>query len=265
MTENSLRQFDRPADRARQDRQARLVPALFVEGEDDAHVLADLLVGVKIFSCGGRSQALEASVQFKLWKETQFACVIDQDFLAPTDATSLGDRYHPYRNADLEAMLIDLGVLDDLLAQLGSSQKLATHGGPAAVRAEAVLLAQPISALRSANAVNGWGLKFDAVTLEDKIDTTSVALKQSSFVTTLCQVSDQPPSPADIGTAMSQVPSVFRGKDVCSFVAVGLRRRYATRRDRVSGDLLAGSLRGASKFRLSTSDWLAGLLIVLST
>ena len=111
MTLSSLRDYDRPADRIRQHRQASDAPILIVEGAADRLVLRPHLPGVEIFPADGRTNAVSASIQLLAWSLPCFACVTDRDFTEDPRVDEIEEVHHPYDEVDCYAMLIELGAL----------------------------------------------------------------------------------------------------------------------------------------------------------
>ena len=109
---SSLREFDRPADRIRQHRQVHTGPILIVEGPHDHLLLKEHLEGVSLFPVDGKVNVLTCLKQFKSWDIQGVFGITDRDFDGPDQIDiEIADRHLHYDGRDLEAMLIDLGVL----------------------------------------------------------------------------------------------------------------------------------------------------------
>ena len=78
---SSLREYDNPADRIRQHRQASTSPLLIVEGPDDLLVLRPHLDPlVEIFPVDGKRNAAIVGTQLVEWAIGRFIVVVDHDF-----------------------------------------------------------------------------------------------------------------------------------------------------------------------------------------
>ncbi|MFE3947802.1 hypothetical protein ACFXPV_38990 [Streptomyces sp. NPDC059118] len=227
-----------------------------------------------LFSATGRSAAISESKALSTSEKVNFRCVVDRDF----DHEILrlqqeGFPVHPYENADLEAMLAVSRVAIDLINELGSSEKIAAHGGAEAVIARLREEVRPVSLLRRANVENQWGIVFDEVDLTSKIDKRTVTLKTQSYCAALDGTSDFSPGQKTLlkfasgEISVSSEPSCprgsipyFRGRDFLSFLSVALTSYCGTRRSQTVGwESLESQLRlaGDSFFRAST--WLEEL------
>lgn len=263
---SSLIGYDRLADRVRQHRQAVDCPVLVVEGPDDRTTLGKIFPGVAIFPAAGRKNALEESQRLLEWSFQRWACVVDRDFDGVVASYNLGSHLHSYQGADLEGMLILLGVLHDLLEHFGSSAKIAHEGGidhlVKALRDEVAGVAN----LRTRNAAESWGLPFDRVPLESKIDRRSMQLNIHGY----CAALKGRDVPVKLSTLIEAAngrlddPDHFSGKDVVAATAVALRSRCGSLpKAQADREILLTALRASSAWRLNSSDWVGKLQSVL--
>lgn len=153
------------SDRILRDREARVKSILVVEGSGDKTTLMPLLPGVSIFPAHTRKSVIEVGRDLLVYNQTQFACLIDQDFDENIVANNhvLGNRLITYEGRDLECMLIDLGALDKLINAYGDRSKIDSLGGAYRVRNDLLTAVNPISRLRKANAIHQWGLPFNKI------------------------------------------------------------------------------------------------------
>lgn len=266
--ESSLKKHDSLADRIRQHRQAVRGPVLVVEGVSDRTTLQPVLPGVSIFPAGNRRVALDESHLLHQRGTTRWACIVDLDFDDEVASYDLGGHLHPYVGADLEAMLVMLGVLHDLIEHLGSEDKIAREGGIDAVVNQACKTIFGIACLRKENAANGWGLPFDTVPIEGKIDLRTLQFNVRGYCTALrprTAIVDLQ-TLIEIATQEQGDEFHFSGKDVVAAVSVALRRRVGSlKKEQVNVEVLEASLRAASAWRLSTADWLSQLKTILQS
>lgn len=239
---------------------------LVVEGPNDRNTLRGLLPGVTIFPADGRRNALEQSRRLYEWSAEKWACVVDLDFDDEVAEYDLGKHLHPYHGADLEAMLITLGVLHDLLSHLGSDDKITREGGPDAVVNLLCGVVTGIASLRERNASEGWGLPFDEVPIEGKIDRRTLQLNVRGYCTALRPRSGSVELSLLIETMNGQPGGAnkFSGKDVIAAAAVALRNRVGSlSKDQASVEVLLSALRASCTWRLSRSEWLSQLKSIL--
>jgi hypothetical protein len=272
MTESpsSLYAFDRIADRIKQARQVSSAPAVVVEGKGDRRFLSRLsaLRDADVYIAGTRDRVLTTAHDVVQLSLSRVVCVVDRDFddvvsQAEVDLAVL----IAYDNADLEAMLWTSAALEALLEEVGSEEKLEAFGGTEALRDAVNSVLAPVCRLRRANALEGWGLPFDAVDLASKIDLRTLSLSVQS----LCDALWRP----DLGVAKSQLYEVaadgsvptcphsgaelIRGKDAVAVTGVALRRLIGSlTHQQASGDRLEETLRLASSdAHVSTTRWLS--------
>lgn len=261
---SSLKRFDRLADRIRQHRQADSSAILIVEGPSDSATLRRLLPGVSIFPASGRNNALGESSQVHDWNFDRWACVVDRDFDDVLTGYSFGIRLHPYDGADLEAMLVSLGVLGDMVEHFGSEAKIAREGGIEEVVELLCGAVAGVANLRRRNATSGWGLPFDAVAIEEKIDRSNLQLNVRGYCTALrAGVADTVSLQELIDTANDDPldsGTRFGGKDAVAVLAVALRKRIGSlTKEQVSMKVLLPALRASGTWRLGRSEWLSVL------
>lgn len=256
---SSLREFDRPADRIRQHRQASDDPILIVEGEGDLLTLRPALPGVEIFPADGKQRVVDAARTLISWKIEKFICITDNDFDDPELLSDLDHVHHPYDGTDLESMLIGLGVLASLLEHVGSLPKLSAIGGASNLVAILIKSVRPLTSLRVANAKNGWGLPFDEVQVADKIDKKTLEMNVASYCSALRNKMDDPIDQSILlqtAQALHANPKIFRGKDVVAAAGVALRKRAGALQQAASDpDYLCAQLHSSSGLALTQSDW----------
>ena len=275
----SIRDYDRPADRIRQHRQADKRPVVVVEGSSDARLIREgFKRRLQPFPVGTRSVALETIRQLVDWKFASVVCIVDRDFdrvVATHEADGLP--LHPYENADIEAMLSLTDALRLMLIEVGSEQKLTSFGGMPAVLKLLHSVVMPVTRLRAANAEMGWGLAFDEVDLADKVDMRTLSLKVESYCAALASKSPNAPrkeilvswangtrQPSFIPTCPRGSSPYFRGRDFLAIVGVALRSKIGScERAATRSDHLARVLRAVSGPMLSSSKWGDDLLAVV--
>lgn len=268
---SSLRDFDRLADRVRQHRQSSNKPLIVVEGPDDQLTLAPVLPGIDIFPADGKRNAIDACVRLVNWNLARFACVVDEDLYDQAVPRELLARYYPYLEADLEAMLISIGVLEELLVHIGSVAKLQACGGAGGLIETVCVNVAAVTSLRQQNAIQGWGLNFDDVDLASKIDKRSLELQLNSYCMALLRASSSQTSATQalLLEAAGRTPTGpyrFRGKDVVAIVGVALRAKAGSLPHTATAEkLLCANLRSSAGLRLSQSEWLRGLCERLDT
>lgn len=261
--ENILRNLDSVADRVRQHRQVSDRPFVLVEGPDDQITLAPLLRGVDIFPTDGKQNALAAATVLVTWGTDRFACVVDADLYGHQPASPILHRYFPYHEADLEAMLVSMGVLGDLLSHIGSPEKIKACGGVSTLVDKLCKNVAAVTSLRQQNEVNHWSIAFDKVDLASKVDKKTLQLNVNSYCMALLSASrpNTSASQAALLHAAEQMPNgpfAFRGKDVVAFAGVALRATAGSLPHAATAEqVLSSQLRSSAGLRLSQSDWLA--------
>lgn len=274
----SLKQYDLIADRIRLHRQVSVRPVLVVEGPTDEQFCERVLpVAMDTFVATTRGNVLAVAQKLSQFNLTAVLCVVDRDFDdVVTQATDQGWPVVAYDGADLEGMLLFTNALSVMLSALASGDKLRRYGGVAAIRERVVSAVLPISCLRRANAVGGWGLVFDAVELRNRIDGKSLALKAQSYCDALYAASDS----GALGVSRADVYGVFtnsevdlpvsgvplvRGRDALSVLGEALRRHIGSlSRDQADADHLASILRlTATTSDVKATEWFASLKQVL--
>ena len=261
MSEPGLRKYDAPADRIRLHLQGTFRRVLVVEGRTDAEVLGDLLSDVDIFPVGSRVVVLATASALVASGVATFLAIFDVDFLpTPADEGSVAVLY-PYEGRDLESMLIDLGGLSRLIRYKGSSEKIERWGGIEALVARLQESVEPVTRLRAHSAAGSLGWRFDAVRLEDKIDSRTLGLLVDSYCAALAAASECAVGPLlEVAKDATISPGSARGKDVVAIASVALRRLAGSLEKAACGpDLLARDLLAASSLLLRESQWFAEL------
>lgn len=255
-----LRAFDRPADRIRQHRQVSDAPVVVVEGPDDFLVLRPHLPGADIFPANGKANAIETARTLLSWCIERFVCVTDRDFDDPVLVEDIASVHIPYDGRDLEAMLIDLGVLATVLEHQGSEEKISSCGGCTTLIQQFRACVSPVTELRSRNSAEGWGLAFDQVNLASKID-RDLNLKVINYCAALVQASSTTASLAEVtACARAAQPAAHRGKDILLVAGVALRRKAGSLPQAATEEpVLCGQLHSSAGYALSMSDWLGAL------
>lgn len=220
-----------------------------------------------IFPAGGRKNALEESLQLHEWDLDRWACVVDTDLDNELEKFDLGSRLHPYLSADLEAMLITLGVLHDLLEHFGSQDKVTREGGVDSVVPLLRTVVAGVSNLRRKNASEGWGVPFDKIPLEGKIDRRTLQLHVSGYCAALKGAADVSVGLdvliATIEAGLDDVEH-FSGEDVVAAMSVALRSRVGSlSKEQASVAVLLRALRMGGAWRLSKSEWTSQLQSIL--
>ncbi|WP_144662447.1 hypothetical protein [Paenarthrobacter nicotinovorans] len=258
----SIRHFDRPADRIRQHRQASNQAIVIVEGPSDVRVLRPHLDAVAFFPVDGKTNAVNCARSLKEWGFDNFICVTDKDFDDPNEFTDIEICHHPYLLRDLEAMLIEMGVLTHVLEHLGSSDKLKSLGGAAALVSRLEELVRPVTLLRYRNSRENWGLPFDGVDLASKIVKRELTLKINNYCVALVQASGSAATVSALVSAIEEGQTDElgpRGKDVVAGAVVALRQVAGSLKHGVDEDVLVAQLHSSCGLALSKSAWLAGL------
>ncbi len=261
MSEPALREFDAPADRIRLHLQGASGRVLIVEGPTDAEVLGDLLNDIDIFPLGSRVSVLATASELMTSGVAAFLAVIDVDFLPAPTGADWDSVLYPYDGRDLESMLVDLGGLSRLIRYKGSSQKIETCGGADALVSRLQTSVEPVTRLRSHNAIGSLGWRFDAVKLVDKIDPRTLDLLIDSYCAALAGASGCTVGPLRaIAGEATRNPGPARGKDVVAAASVALRRLAGSlARAACDPDVLARDLLAASSLLLRDSQWFAEL------
>ncbi|WP_454299553.1 hypothetical protein [Salana multivorans] len=236
---------------------------MLVEGPADLLVLKQHLVGAEIFPSAGKSNVLRALHLLSDWGDPAVIGVVDADFDDPADLAALDGRIWPYDERDLEAMLIGLGVLSLVLEHQGSSEKLTKYGGVEKLVRRLVEIVEPVTALRSVNSRERWGLAFDRVSIADKIDRRTLELKIDGYCAALIRASSAAPDNTAVSAACrADLPDNLgpRGRDVLEAAGVALRRIAGTLPAAASTEsVLAGQLHSSAGLALASSRWLKDL------
>jgi len=260
----SIRDLDRVEDRVRLHRQARDSAVLIVEGRADETLLSQVFTHTEIFRAGTRSSVVRAAAAIDEWSLLRVLCIADRDFEESPAATDLPECLVFYDNADLEAMLIDLGALRVLLLEYADEAKLTKWGGPEAVSRHLMAEARRVAQLRRANSRDALGLDFKNVDLGSKCDPISLTVDIAKYGAALrnanlrngreCTLSEK-----EIASfADKALTPFFRGKDLLALLAVAFRRALGSRPLSVSEvSLLEGALRQSGVLLLVRSEWTA--------
>lgn len=154
--------------RLRLDKLGKYHGVVIAEGSDDRKLLGRVIPRYQILPAGGRRRLLEAYEAVGAAEAERILFVADCDYDVPAGTL----RGHPNLvltdNPDVEADLVGLGVVRELVSQLVPAasvgddelERLTT-----AVQEQAVELAQAIGRLRHAARVNAIDLKFDGLEL----------------------------------------------------------------------------------------------------
>ncbi|MGW0105743.1 hypothetical protein ACWD0B_10765 [Streptomyces cellulosae] len=266
----SLRFYDNLADRIRQHRQADSRPIVIVEGPTDEDFLADTFGEMWVyFSAAGRPNALEAIKSATQAGVRGVFCVVDRDFDEEiSSCEAAGVPVITYRNADMEAMFATHDTLRVILSSFG--REGAEELDLFAVFEDVAKLTQPVSRLRRASYLNGWGLRFDGVEPADKIDQRTLAFNVVGYCQALSRASDEPP-PLDVlvsvasgGTDVSMpscphgVKYYFNGKDFAAILGVFLRKKLgALSKSQSERRHVSAIIRSSALGRLRKDSWIA--------
>ena len=270
-TENasSLRDFDRPDDRIRQHRQVDDGPIIIVEGPTDQQLLQEHLPDVKFFPVDGKVNVLRCLRQLNAWGIQKVIGITDRDFDGPNQIEpEIADMHMHYQGRDLEAMLIELGVLATTLEYIGSRHKLSAVGGAQQFIDRLRTVVTPIMRLRLHNMQKGWGLPFDEIDLAGKLERRTVELKLESYCAALSSHYSCDASIEEIRTATAD-DSIDdghgpRGKDIVIAAGVGLRHLVGSLQQAATGEnVLAAMLYSSSGLAISRSEWLRRVRLLL--
>ncbi|MFF8472458.1 hypothetical protein [Streptomyces sp. NPDC015414] len=222
--------------------------------------------------------ALEAAAKLEEWNQKNLACVVDRDFDEDVEASEQHLRsVHPYENADMEAMLAVSRAGVDLLTEIGSCEKIDKLGGVQKVALQLMMILEPVTRLRRANAENRWGIAFDAVDLSGKIDKKTMTLKLRPYCTALRESSLESPNVPALATLIDHAEGVrpltrepvcprgskpyFRGRDFLLVLGVALCGYCGTKRAQsVTQENLESALRLAGAQEIRMSQWGRDLL-----
>ena len=168
------------ADRIRLHRQVDRRSCIVVEGNSDRRFIQRILgTDVTVFVAGSRANVLRTALTLHDHRISGVACAIDQDFHR-ADYHQI-PRVVAYDNADLEAMLWTSSALEHLLTEVGSAEKLHLFGGARLLRAAVVHALLPLTRLRAANALEGWGLNFDLLRLAPRVNRATLSIQTQSL------------------------------------------------------------------------------------
>lgn len=266
--DDSLEQYDSPADRIRLHLQGSADRVLIVEGVADATVLREVIPHYAIVIAGKRENVLRAAGELLEAGQKRFVAVIDKDFEPVPESGEWDEVLFPYEGRDLECMLTELGGLARLITFKGVHAKVAKAGGSDEIVKRCKLAVEPITRLRSHARNHGWSLAFDQVPIEGKVQTEDLVFKQVPYCMALVAASDTDLTARDVEQVASDAsvePGPPRGKDVLAVAAVALRR-LAADLPKAACDpaVLCSDLHGYSLLLLRESTWLTRLLHRLS-
>lgn len=274
MTESSLREYDRPADRIRLHRQSSENSILVTEGPSDQRLCERVFHSYRIdyFPVGSRNSVLEVAFEHSSLDIKNICYLVDRDFDEEVEsAERVNPTVVPYDNGDLEAMLIESKTLDALLKEYASETKLANYGGPEAVRTHLISQVSIVASLRAANAAYSWGISFDDVDISDRykegviksqplIDALLTASPESAA--TKANLVESAANPAPICPTTQR--TLFRGRDAIALLPSMLKKAIATRKDKLGADALESTLRlAASPELLSDTSWFQRVIAIV--
>ena len=257
----SLREYDDRAGRIILHIRGVRSPIVITEGQSDAFVLEAMVDRKCILDVAGRVNVLSISKKMLELGESRFVSVFDRDFCM--DNYCEQGPYLPYDANDLESMLVEMGLLEDLLRVRGQEDKIKKHGGIGAVLDKLNGCVTPVSRLRCSNAASNWGLDFDSAELGKFIKQASLELEVNRYCSSLyndrVRNGDRPhPSLQDLIKAArnSDDQPHYRGKDLMAAASVALRRYIGNlSQAQADPDGLIESLHLAGKHALVSSEW----------
>lgn len=275
-TQPSLSTYERIADRARLLRQSDARPIVVCEGPADERFLHRIFGGGRLIGipAGSRSIVLSTALDLQATNLKRVVCLVDRDFDDTVAEHAVGtSSLCVYDQADLEGMLWFTPALDNCVMELASTEKLSAFGGVTKLRNEAHRTMLPVQRLRRANALYGWGIKFDAVDFTKRIERKTLTLNISAF----CDSIRPPdgPSKRDLVAAATdfELPEcqatgrgLARGGDLLSFLAVALRSAVGSQNSKAcTEDQMANHLRlSASADLLRSTPWYTDISKALS-
>jgi len=248
---SSLAKYDRIADRMRQHRQADKRGLLVVEGPSDKRLINR--VSNKrwaVFPAGTRNNVASVVRDADALNLSRVAGLIDRDFDSHYDESkSAGLQIFTYEEADLEAVLVRGPWFEGIVDELGSEDKIRDAGGASSLRPIVIGIAGVIGIVRRENARRGWGLDFERLEFEKKVDAKSLQLAVPRLADAIAGKLDDSQSRvlvrellADASDCEDRGPASFRGRDALEVVGVAFRRVYGNTPS-LSGDTLGGTLR----------------------
>ncbi len=267
----SLRKFDSPVDRIRQHRQSSKRPILVLEGISDERFCARIF-GRDIVDCfvvGTRDVVLETVEQLYKIGVDRIVGIVDRDFDDVVSAFELrGVPVVPWDNADLEAMLAFTSAFNDMLMEIGSTDKIRKYGGVSHIQEHASTTVVPIAKIRSTNSRARLGFTIDGVDIATKVrlvaEIASKPPRPQLVTQALCDAIVSASEHA-AGTRVHLIEaldtsdryclttgnSYVRGKDMLAVVGVMLRRAIGSLRKAETGsDQLSRVLRLAANIEL---------------
>ncbi|MBY9074432.1 hypothetical protein K1X13_06340 [Nocardioides sp. WL0053] len=257
----SLREYEDRAGRIIFHIRGVRTPVIITEGPTDAFILESMIDRKRILDVAGRVNVLNLSEKMLVLGESRFVSVFDRDFC--TDHYREDGPYLPYDANDLESMLVEMGLLGDLLRVKGQEEKIKKHGGIDVVLGKLKDCVVPVSRLRRRNEAARWGLDFDSADLTKFITQTSLELEIDRYCSSLYNDrirngDGNHPSLQQIKQAAKESDEQlhYRGKDLLSAASVALRN-YIGSLNKAQADVdgLIDSLYMAGKHALGSSDW----------
>lgn len=238
MTAVSLRDYDSVSNRIRHSRQSDDRPVLVVEGPSDLRFFERIGTGRwAIYPAGTRNAVATQVEEVISLGVDRVAGLMDRDFdNFVSECVDAGLPVVSFDEADLEACLLNTDCFIDVVQELASAKKLAQRGGVESLRQLAVQLAMLVGAVRTENALHGWGIDFESIDLIRRIDTGSLSLKLDGFsaVASRCAAGDVEVATIRtiLETARDAAPDSlrFRGKDALLVVQLALKRHYGDMR-----------------------------------
>lgn len=275
---SSLRPFDRIADRIKLARQQDRRSVIVVEGSSDRLFVGRIFTDttIEVYVAGTRSTVLDAARDIDRLHIDRAACVVDRDFDDLVGiAESQGLPIASYDNADLEAMLWCSLTLEDLVHEIGSEEKISQLGGVSALRRQTFEVLRPLSKLRRANALHGWGLSFEDLNLSAKLDLRTLTLGVQPLCdsvwhpelgvdkSVLYQTAEAHSEPLVCPQSGSEL---IRGRDALTVVGVALRRLIGnlTQQQAVTERLEETLRLAATEAHLSSTFWLSRVKTILN-
>ncbi|WP_416959465.1 hypothetical protein [Streptomyces sp. Agncl-13] len=223
------------------------------------------------FSAAGRKNAIEAIRETVQAGTKKVFCVIDRDFDNEITSTTNSDLpIITYRNADMEAMLATPDTLRVILTSFGreNSSELDLDE----VLDEIAEIAKPISLLRRASFLNGWGLNFDGTEPADKVDQRTLKFNILGYCQALARASNDPPDLATLVAVATEntpvsLPSCphgakhyFNGKDFAAILGVFLRKKLGyLSKSQTERKHVCAIVRSSASGRLKNDPWAANL------
>lgn len=257
-----LSRTDDICGRIRQQFEIGPTSVLLVEGVDDQRVLESHFDGVQFFPCSGRENAIDVLRNVEPAGENQILAVVDHDFVDPEVPVSKRDRVFYYEGRDLEGMLIEFGVLANMLKFVGSEEKIRRLGGAEKFINRLKEEVSPLGRIRYANHINNWGINFGANSIADRLKQASPVIDWEKHCRRLVDNSSGcTASKKDLVDSLnSPLPDDFgpSGKDVLRLLSIYITKKAGSRTSQAgSFDVLLAHLHSSAAHWISKSDWKA--------